>query len=79
MGRLTLVENCKDVGGFGADTEVSVGFGEDDGVVPVDDKGGGEWEPPAGFGGVVVAEAGVVEGNVDEDGLEVAALVSGTV
>ena len=29
---------------------------------------------PARFGGVVVAETGVVEGDVDEDGLEVAAV-----
>src|SRR5882757_10272640 len=52
-----------------------MGFGEGDGVGAVDDEDGGEGESPAGFGGVVVAEAGVVEGDVDEDGLEVAAVL----
>ncbi len=69
-----MVECGEDVGGFGADAEVGVGFGEGDGVGAVDDEDGGEGESPAGFGGVVVAEAGVVEGDVDEDGLEVAAV-----
>ncbi len=52
-----------------------MGFAEADGVGAVDDEDGGEWESPAGFGGVVIAEAGVVEGDVDEDGLEVAAVI----
>ncbi len=46
-------------------------------LVAVDDEDGGEREAPTGFGGVVVAEAGVVEGDVDEDGLEVAAVFGG--
>ena len=46
-----------------------------DGVGAVDDEDGGERETPTGFGGVVIAEAGVVEGNIDEDGLEVAAVI----
>ncbi len=52
-------------------------FGEGDGVGAVDDEDGGEGKAPAGFGGVVIAEAGVVEGDIDEDGLEVAAVLRG--
>jgi hypothetical protein len=51
-----------------------VGLGEGDAVALVDDEDGGEGESPAGFGGIVVAEAGVIERDVDEDGLEVAAV-----
>ncbi len=51
-----------------------MGFAEGDDVVLIDDEDGGKGESPACFGGVVVAEAGVVEGDVDEDGLEVAAV-----
>ena len=54
-----------------------MGFGEGDGVAAVDDEDGGEGKSPTGLGGVVVAEAGVVEGNVDEDGLVVAAVSFG--
>ena len=68
------VECGEDFGGFGADPEVGVGFAEGDDVVLIDDEDGGQWEAPACFGGVVVAEAGVVEGDVDEDRLEVAAV-----
>ena len=52
-----------------------MGLGESDDVLLVDDEGAGERKAPAGFGGVVVAEAGVVEGDVDQDGLKVAALL----
>ena len=67
----------EDFGGLGADAGVGVGFGEEDGIVLADDEDGGKREPPAGFGGVVVAEAGVVEGDVDEDRLEVTAVIRG--
>src|ERR1700722_2642007 len=70
-----MVKYREDVGGLGADAEVGVSFGKDDGVGAIDDEDGGKWEAPAGFGGVVVAEAGVVEGNVDENRLEVAAVL----
>ena len=69
------VERGEDVGWLGANAEVGVGFGEGDGVSAVDDEDGRERETPTGFGGVVIAEAGVVEGDVDEDGLEVAAVI----
>ena len=52
-----------------------MGFAEGDGAVLFDDEDGGQGETPALFGGVVVAEAGVVEGDVDEDGLVVAAVL----
>ena len=68
------IECGEDVGGLGANAEVGVSFGEEDGVVSIDDEDSGERESPTGFGGVVVAEARVVEGNVDEDGLEIAAM-----
>jgi hypothetical protein len=65
----------EDVYRLGADTKVGVSFAEEDGVGAVDDEDSWEWKTPTGFGGVVVAEACVVEGNVDEDGLIVAAEV----
>src|ERR1700677_2664400 len=64
----------QDFGGFGADAEVGMGLGEGDRVGLVDDEDGGEGKSPTGLGGVVIAEAGVVEGNVDEDGTVVAAM-----
>jgi hypothetical protein len=70
---LSPVESCEDVGRFGADSEVGVAFSEDDGVGLVDDEDGRDREAPAGFSGVVIAEAGVIEGDIDEDGLVVAA------
>ena len=48
-----------------------MGFGEGDGIALVDDEDGRKRKTPTGFGGVVIAEASVVEGDVDEDGLEV--------
>ena len=69
------VECCEDVGGFGADSGVGVGFAESDGVGAVDDEDGGEGKAPTGFGGVVIAEAGVVEGDIDENGLKIAAVL----
>jgi hypothetical protein len=68
------VECGEDVGGFRANAGVGASFGEEDSVAAVDDEDAREWETPAGFGSVVVAEAGVVKGDVDEDGLEVAAV-----
>ena len=44
-------------------------------LVLVDDEDGGERKTPTGLGGVVIAETGVVEGDVDENGLIVAAEV----
>jgi len=55
--------------GFGPDTEVGVRFGEDDFLVLGDDVGGGDGKAPAGFA--------VDEGDVDEDGLVVGAVVFG--
>ena len=52
-----------------------MGLGEGEGVGAVYDEDGGEGKAPACLGGVVVAEACVVEGDVDEDGLEVAAML----
>jgi len=52
-----------------------VSFTEEDGVGAIDDEDSGQWKTPTGFGGVVVAEACVVEGNIDKDGLIVAAEV----
>ncbi len=54
---------------------MSLGEGND--VLPVDDEGAGQGETPAVFGGVVVVESGVVERDVDEDGLEVSPLFGG--
>jgi hypothetical protein len=68
------VEGGEDVGGLGTDAEVCVGLGEGDGVGLVDDEDGREGKSPTGLSGVVVAEAGVVERNVDEDGPVVAAV-----
>lgn len=50
-------------------------FGEDDGVALVDDEDGGKRKAPACLSGVVIAETSVIEGNVDQDGLEVEAMV----
>jgi hypothetical protein len=69
------IENREDVGRFGTDARVCVSFRKEDGVVLVDDEGGGEWEAPTGFGGVVIAEAGVVEGDIDQNGLVIASEV----
>ena len=55
--------------GFGADAEVGVGFGEEDSAVFGDDVGGGNGQAPAWFA--------VDEGDVDEDGLVVGAVVLG--
>jgi hypothetical protein len=66
-------EEFEDVGGLGTDAEVGVCFGEDDGVCLVDDEDSRERETPAGFCSVVIAEARIVEGDVDEDGLVIAA------
>ena len=52
-----------------------MGFTEDDGAVLRDDEDAGEGKSPACFGGGLVVEAGVVEGDVDKDGLEVAAML----
>jgi len=52
-----------------------VSFAEEDGIGAVDYEDSREWKPPADFGGIVVAEASVVERNVDEDGLIVTAEV----
>jgi len=76
LGRtLSLVENREDIGGFGADAGVCVSFCKEDAVGLVDDEDAGEREAPAGLGGIVIAEASVVEGDVDKDGLVVAAEV----
>ena len=72
---LPLVENGDHIGWFWTDPKVSVTFCKEDGVGLIDDEDGGEREAPAGLGGVVIAEAGVVEGDVDEDGLEVTAML----
>jgi hypothetical protein len=72
--RALAVEGGEDVGGLGADAEVGVGLGEGDGVGLVDDEDGREGKSPTGLGGIVVAEPGVVEGYVDEDGAVVAAV-----
>ena len=61
------------VGGFGADAEVGVGFGEGDDAGLVDDEDRGERKAPARFGGGLVGCAGVDEGDVDQDRLVVAA------
>src|SRR3984885_2465230 len=50
-------------------------FCKEDGVGLIDDEDGREREAPACLGGVVIAEAGVVEGDVDKNGLVVAAEV----
>src|ERR1039458_248113 len=55
--------------GLGADAEVGVGFGEEDAAVAGDDVGGGDGETPAWFA--------VDEGDVDEDGEIVVAVVLG--
>jgi hypothetical protein len=72
-----LLESGQDFGGFGADAEVGVCFGEGDDVVLVDDEDSGQGEAPACFGGCLIAEARIVEGDVDEDGLEVGAVGGG--
>ncbi|HTF69661.1 MAG TPA: hypothetical protein VK638_43980, partial [Edaphobacter sp.] len=54
-----------------------MGLGESDDVASIDDEGSGQREAPALFSRVVIVEARVVEGNVDEDGLEVATLFCG--
>ena len=72
--RLEAVDESEDFDGFGANAEVGMGFAEEDGAALIYDEDGGERKAPTGFGGVVVAEAGVVEGDVDQDGLEVAAV-----
>ncbi len=74
---LWAIKGGEDFGGFGADAEVGVGLAEEDGVVLCDDEDAGERETPAGFGGGLVVQAGVIEGNVDEDGLVVAAVLGG--
>ena len=51
-----------------------MGFGKGDGAVLADEEGGGQRQGPAGVGGVVVGEACVGEGDVDEDGAVVAAV-----
>ncbi len=68
------LEEGEEVVGFGADAGVGVGFGEGDGAVALDEEERGEREAPGGVGGGVVGEAGVGEGDVDQDGLEVAAM-----
>ena len=55
--------------GLGTDAEVGVGFGEEDAAVAGDDVGGGEGETPAWLA--------VDEGDVDEDGEIVGAVVLG--
>jgi len=67
----------QDVSRLGADAEVGVGLREGDQILLVHDKDAGKRETPAGLGGIVVVEAGVVERDVDEDGLEVTALLGG--
>jgi hypothetical protein len=71
------IEAGENVGGLGTDAEVGVCLGEGNGVGAVDDEDGGKGKTPAGLRGVVVTEAGVVEGDIDEDGLEVATVLRG--
>jgi hypothetical protein len=68
------VKRSQDVDRLGAHAEVCMSLGEGDDVLPVDDEGGRQGEPPALFGSALVVESGVVEGDVDEDRLIVAAL-----
>src|ERR1700755_2303096 len=70
---LWLVENGEHVGWFGADPEVGVGFRKEDSVGLINDKYCWERKAPARFGGVVITQTGIVEGDVDEDGLVVTA------
>ena len=70
-----MVKIGQDVGWFGAHAEVGMSFGEGDGVVLIDDEDAGKRQTPTSLGGIVIAEAGVVEGDIDEDGLVVAAVV----
>lgn len=71
------VESGEDFGRLGADAEVGVSLGEGDDVMAIDDEGSGQGEAPALFSGIVIVEACVIEGDIDEDGLEVAALLCG--
>src|SRR5882757_664870 len=66
-------EDGQDLGGFGADAWVGVGFSEGDGGVLAEDEGGGQGKAVAGLGGALVTDAGVVEGDIDEDAAVVAA------
>ena len=61
------LQGLEDVGGFGADAEVGVGFGKEDAAGLADDVGGGDGEAPTGFA--------VEEWEVDEDGFEVVLVV----
>src|SRR5208283_5161360 len=54
---------------FGADAEIGVGFCEEDAAFAVEDVCGGEGQTPAWFA--------VDEGNIDEDGEVVVAVVFG--
>jgi len=60
---------CEGFFGLGTDAEVGVGLGEEDFSVLGDDVGGGDGQAPAWFA--------VDEGDVDEDGLVVGAVVLG--
>ena len=51
-----------------------MGSAEEDGSVLRDDEDTGEGKSPACFGGGLVVQSGVVEGDVDEDGLVVTAV-----
>ena len=54
-----------------------MGFAEEDGAVLRDDEDAGEGKSPACFGGGLIVQAGVIEGDVDEDGLVVTAVLRG--
>ena len=68
-----MVQGGENGVGFGADAEVGVRFGVGDASAPGDDEGSGKRKAPAFMRGGVVAVAGVGDGDVDEDGAEVAA------
>ena len=54
-----------------------MGFTEEDGPVLRDDEDAGEGKPPACFGGSLIVQTGVIERDIDEDGLVVAAVFRG--
>ena len=58
---------------LGSNPEVGVRFGEEDGVVAINDEDCGKGKAPTGIGGGLITQAGVVMGDVDQDGLIVAA------
>src|ERR1700678_1369017 len=64
----------EDLGRFWPNAEVSVRFGEGDHAGPVDDEDRRQRQTPAPLRRVLIAPAGVDEGDVDQDRLVVAAV-----